>query len=75
MIGWERFSRSGVALSVVGHVALLLGLTYIGVGAVRPIAPEVMIVEIVPPSEAPASPANRASAKPARPGLDELLHR
>jgi hypothetical protein len=56
-IGWERFSRSGVALSVVGHVALLLGLTYIGAGAVKPIAPEAMIVEIVPPSEAPASPA------------------
>jgi hypothetical protein len=57
MIGWERFSRSGVALSAVGHVALLLGLTYIGAGAVQPIAPEAMIVEIVPPSEAPASPA------------------
>jgi hypothetical protein len=42
---------------VVGHVALLLGLTYIGAGAVRPIAPEAMIVEIVPLSEAPASPA------------------
>jgi hypothetical protein len=44
-------------LSVVGHVALLLGLTYIGAGAVWPIAPEAMIVEIVPASEAPASPA------------------
>src|SRR5258708_16123958 len=56
-IGWERFSRSGVALSVVGHVALLLGLTYIGAGAVKPIAPEAIIVETVPPIEAPASPA------------------
>jgi len=44
-------------LSAVGHVALLLGLTYVGASAVRPIAPEAMIVEIVPPSEAPASPA------------------
>jgi hypothetical protein len=44
-------------LSAVGHVALLLGLTYIGASAVQPIAPEAMIVEIVPPSEALASPA------------------
>jgi hypothetical protein len=43
----------------VGHVALLLGLTHIGASAVQPIAPEAMIVEIVPPSEAPASPARR----------------
>jgi hypothetical protein len=57
MIGSERFSRYAVALSAVGHVALLLGLTYIGASVVRPIAPEAMIVEIVPPSEAPASPA------------------
>src|SRR5262249_7001859 len=40
---------------------LLVGLTYIGASAVQPIAPEAMIVEIVPPSEAPASaaPADR----------------
>jgi hypothetical protein len=57
MIGSERFSRYAVALSVVGHVVLLLGLTYIGASAVQPIAPKAMIVEIVPPSEAPASPA------------------
>ena len=44
-------------MSAVGHVALLLGLTYIGASAVQPIAPEAMIVEIVPPSKALASPA------------------
>jgi len=44
-------------LSAVGHVALLLGLTYFGASAVQPIAPEAMIVEIVPPSEAPPNPA------------------
>ena len=57
MIGWERRSQYGVALSVVGHVALLVGLTHIGASAVQTVAPEAMIVEIVPPSEAPASPA------------------
>jgi len=57
VIGWERFSRNGIALSAVGHVALLLGLTYIDARAVQPVAPEAIIVEIVPPSEAPASPA------------------
>ena len=36
MIEWERFSRYGVALSAVGHVALLLGLAYIGTSAVQP---------------------------------------
>jgi hypothetical protein len=56
MIEWERVSRYGVALSAVGHVALLLGLIYIGASAVKPVAPEAMVVEIVPPSEAPASP-------------------
>jgi len=57
MIGSERFSRYAVVLSAVGHVALLLGLTHISESAVRPTPPEAMIVEIVPPSEAPASPA------------------
>ena len=44
-------------MSAVGHVALLLGLTYIGASGVQPIAPKAMIVEIVPPSEASTSPA------------------
>ncbi len=57
VIGSERLSRYGIALSAVGHVALLLGLTYLGASAVQPIAPDAMIVEIVPPSEAPTSPA------------------
>src|SRR5215470_13153371 len=61
MIRWERFSRYGLALSAVGHVALLLGLTYIGASAVQPIPPEAMTVEIVPPSETPprSAPADR----------------
>ena len=61
MIGWERRSRYGVALSVVGHVALLVGLAHIGANAVQTVAPEAMIVEIVPPSEAPASPRRRTA--------------
>jgi hypothetical protein len=43
-----------VVLSAIGHVGvLLLGLLVFGAGTERPVAPEAMTVEIVPPSEAP----------------------
>ncbi len=54
MIGVKRFIRPDLAFSVIGHVGfLLLGLLFFGAGADRPVPPEVMTVEIVPPSEAP----------------------
>jgi hypothetical protein len=54
MIGVKRFIRPDLAFSVIGHVGfLLLGLLFFGAGADRPVLPEVMTVEIVPPNEAP----------------------
>ena len=54
MIGLKRFIRPDLAFSVIGHVGfLLLGLLFFGAGADRPVPPEAMTVEIVPPSEAP----------------------
>jgi hypothetical protein len=53
MIGSKRFIRAGFVFSVVGHVGgLLLGVFFVGAGAVPPL-PEAMTVEIVPSSEAP----------------------
>jgi hypothetical protein len=54
MIGSKRFIRAGFVFSVVGHVGgLLLGMFFIGIGAVPPPPPEAMTVEIVSSSEAP----------------------
>jgi hypothetical protein len=54
MIGVKRFVRPDVVFSAIGHVGiLLLGLLVFGAGTERPVAPEAMTVEIVPPSEAP----------------------
>jgi hypothetical protein len=54
MIGLKRFVRPDVVVSAIGHVGvLLLSLLVVGAGADRPVPPEVMTVEIVPPSEAP----------------------
>jgi hypothetical protein len=53
MIGSERFIRAGFVFSVVGHVGgLLLGMFFVGAGAVPP-PPEAMTVEIVSSNEAP----------------------
>jgi hypothetical protein len=52
MIGSKRFIRAGFVFSVVGHMgSLLLGMFFVGAGAVPP--PEAMTVEIVSSSEAP----------------------
>jgi hypothetical protein len=54
MIGLKRFVRPDVVFSAIGHVGvLLLGLLVFDAGTERPVAPEAMTVEIVPPSEAP----------------------
>ena len=54
MIGSKQFIRGGLVFSVVGHVGgLLLGVFFVGVGAVPPPPPEAMTVEIVSSSEAP----------------------
>jgi hypothetical protein len=54
MIGLKRFIRPDLVFSVIGHVGfLLLGLLFFGAGAERPVPPEAMTVEIVPPNEAP----------------------
>jgi hypothetical protein len=54
MIGLKRFVRPEFIFSVVAHVGvLLLGLLFFGAGAVQPVPPEAMTVELVPPSEAP----------------------
>jgi hypothetical protein len=54
MIGLKRFVRPDVVFSAIGHVGvLLLSLVVFGAGADRPVPPEAMVVEIVPPSEAP----------------------
>jgi hypothetical protein len=45
--------RHGLVMSAVAHGGLLLGLFVAGAGAVRPVPPEPMTVEIVPASEAP----------------------
>jgi hypothetical protein len=56
MIGRERLLRSAVAMSAVGHAALLLGLAVLGANSLAPVPPAAMTVEIVPPGEAPPSP-------------------
>jgi hypothetical protein len=54
MIGLKRFVRPDVVFSAIGHVGvLLLSLLVFGAGADRPMPPEAMTVEIVPPDEAP----------------------
>lgn len=55
MIRLKRLIRPGLVISVVGHVgALLVGLVYFGANAFEPVPPpDAMVVDIVPPDEAP----------------------
>jgi hypothetical protein len=54
MIGLKRFIRPGLVISVVAHAAaLLLGLHFVGADTFTSVPPDAMVVEIVPPDEAP----------------------
>ena len=54
MIGLKRFIRPGVAISVIGHVgALVLGLLFVGANSFQSMPQDAMLVDIVPPDEAP----------------------
>ncbi len=54
MTGLKRFIRPGVVVSVVGHLAFLaLGLHLVGAQPHQAIPPDAMVVDIVPPDEAP----------------------
>jgi hypothetical protein len=55
MIGFKRFVRPGLIISAVGHGgALVVGLLlYVGGSSFKPIPPDAMVVDIVPPNEAP----------------------
>jgi hypothetical protein len=54
MIGLKRFIRPAFIVSVIGHVgALLLGLLFVGANSFESTPPEAMVVDIVPPNEAP----------------------
>jgi hypothetical protein len=57
MIRVKRFIRPELVFSVFCHVGvLLLGLLFFGSNGARTVPPEPMMVEIVPPSEAPPPP-------------------
>jgi hypothetical protein len=62
LIGLKRLGRHGFALSMVGHVGLLLGLIFIGASGVRSLPPEAMTVEIVPSNEAPQTETPQTEA-------------
>jgi hypothetical protein len=54
MIGLKRFVRPGIVISAIGHAgALMAGLIFVGASSYQSILPEAMVVEIVPPDEAP----------------------
>lgn len=54
MIRLKRFIRPGVIISVLGHVAALtLGLHLVGASSLNAVPADAMVVDIVPPSEAP----------------------
>ena len=55
MIRLKRFIRPGLVISAGGHVAALLaGLAYVGANSFEPPPPpDAMVVDIVPPDEAP----------------------
>jgi hypothetical protein len=54
MIGLKRFTRNGLAISAIGHVGILaLGLVYFHASSLESVPPDAMVVDIVPPDEAP----------------------
>jgi hypothetical protein len=50
--------------SLAGHVGLLLGLLFAGVGEIRSVPPQAMTVEIVPSTEAPQIEASHVEGTP-----------
>jgi hypothetical protein len=54
MLGWKRFIRLGLVISVLGHAGpLLLGMLYFSAHSWESIPPDAMVVDIVPQDEAP----------------------
>jgi hypothetical protein len=54
MIGLKRFAYPGLIISAAAHIgALVVGLLYFNAGSLNAIPPEAMVVDIVPPDEAP----------------------
>ena len=54
MIGLKRFAHPGLVISAAAHVgALVVGLLYFNASSLNAIPPESMVVDIVPPDEAP----------------------
>jgi hypothetical protein len=54
MIGLKRFIRNGLAISAIGHVGILaVGLLYFRASSQEAVPPDAMVVDIVPPDEAP----------------------
>jgi hypothetical protein len=54
MIRLKRYVHPGVVISVVGHLAfLILGLHLVGANSLNAVPADAMVVDIVPPNEAP----------------------
>lgn len=54
MIGFKRFAYPGLVISAAAHVgALVVGLLYFNASSLNAIPPEAMVVDIVPPDQAP----------------------
>jgi hypothetical protein len=54
MIGLKRYIRPGIAVSIIGHLAILIvGLCFVGANAFHPPPPEAMVVDVVTPDEMP----------------------
>ncbi len=54
MTGLKQFIRPAVLISVIGHVGvLMMGLHLVGANPSEAIPPDAMVIDIVPPDEAP----------------------
>jgi hypothetical protein len=71
MIGLNRYIRSGLAVSAIGHIAALTaGWFLVGASALHAPPPEAMVVEVVTPDEMPrfeGMPSNLHSSGPDTP--------